>query len=112
MSGMLVAGLSLVGLGSVLAARRSSFDAGLVVQAVGAAVVAFAGFWVLGSGVSLGEGFTSAFLPRLGVDGLSGFFLGTLGVVAAPAALFSIRYLPRTAHGRVVASLTGWFVLA
>jgi hydrogenase-4 component B len=108
---VLVTGLGSVALGSILAGGRSSFTAGLAAQAVGAAATALAGFWVLGSGASLGAGFTSAFAPRLGVDGLSGFFLGTLGVVAAPAAVFSIRYLAPTASGRLVASLTGWFVL-
>jgi hydrogenase-4 component B len=108
---LLIAGVSLVALGSLLVGRRTSFAAGLLTQAAGAAAIACAGFWVLGAGDVLGEGFTSAFTPRLGVDGLSGFFLGALGVVAAPAAVFSTRYLAPTTTGRLVASLTGWFVL-
>ena len=96
---VLLLGFGGLALGSILALGRSWFAAGLVSQAVGAAATAFAGFWVLGSGGSLGEGFTSAFVPRLGVDGLSGFFLGTLGVVAAPAAVFSVRYLARLLVG-------------
>ena len=83
---LLIAGVSLVALGSLLAGARRGFSAGLLAQAAGAAAIACAGFWVLGSGDVLGEGFTSSFSPRLGVDGLSAFFLGTLGVVAAPAA--------------------------
>lgn len=109
---VLIAGLSVGAAGSVLAARRSSFAAGLAGQAVGAAAMALSGFLVLSSGSALGDGFASAFEPRLGVDGLSGFFLGTLGVVAAPAAVFSIRYLAPDIRGRMIASLTGWFVLA
>ena len=39
-----------------------------------------AGFWVLAlRRRRSAPGFTSAFAPRFGVDGLSGFFLGTLG---------------------------------
>jgi hydrogenase-4 component B len=109
---VLVSGLGVVALGTVLSAARSWFVAGLVTQAVGAVAVALAGFWLLGSGASIGAGFTSAFEPRLGVDGLSGFFLGTLGAVAAPALVFSVRYLAPSLRGRLVGSLTGWFVLA
>ncbi len=58
-------------------------------QAAGAAGVGVAGFWALASGDTLGAGFTSSFDPRFGVDGLSGLFLGTLGLIAAPALVFS-----------------------
>ena len=61
---------------------------------------------------ALGRGFTSAFDPRFGVDGLSGLFLGTLGLVAAPALVFSLRYLESTRRGRLVALLNAAFVLA
>jgi hydrogenase-4 component B len=108
---LLLCGVTSVALGAALTGRRSSFLVGLAVQAAGAAAIAAAGFWVLGSGAALGDGFTSAFLPRFGVDGLSGFFLGTLGVVAAPAAVFSRRYLDPGARGRIVGALMGVFVL-
>src|SRR5579871_628512 len=107
----MVAGFGVLGLGTVVATARRGFTAGLVAQAVGSAAVAAAGFWLLASGDSLGENFTSTMNPRVGVDGLSGFFLGTLGIVAAPAAIFSVRYLSPTARGRAVGSLTGAFVL-
>ena len=71
-----------------------------------------AGFWVLGTGAALGAGFTSAFTPQLGVDGLSGLFLGALGLVAAPALIFSLRYLRPSARGRAIAGLTAAFLLA
>jgi len=87
---LLVAGLCLIALGGGLGAWRGGLAAGLYVQAAGAAAVALAGFWVLGTGAELGSGFTSSFEFRLGVDGLSGFFLGTLGLVAAPALVFSV----------------------
>ena len=62
-----------------------------------------AGFWVLASGDTLGMEFTSSFDLRLGVDGLSGLFLGTLGLIAAPALVFSLRYLEPSRRGRVTA---------
>jgi hydrogenase-4 component B len=83
-----------------------------VLQAIGAIGVAVAGFWVLAAGDVLGAAYTSAFDPRVGVDGLSGLFLGTLGLVAAPALVFSIRYLEPTVRGRVVGLLTAAFLLA
>ena len=81
-------------------------------QAAGAAGVGVAGFWALASGDTLGAGFTSSFDPRFGVDGLSGLFLGTLGLIAAPALVFSLRYLEPTRRGRVTAALTAGFFLA
>jgi hydrogenase-4 component B len=112
MGALLLTGFGLVALGAMLVPIRACFGAGLAVQAAGSALVAAGGFWTLASDTLVGEPFTSAFAPRLGVDGLSGFFLGTLGVVAAPATVFSIRYLAPAPRGRLVASLTGWFVLA
>ncbi len=110
---LLVAALTAIALGGALAfARADAFQAGLLVQAAGAAGVSLAGFWTLGSGSGLGADFASSFDPRFGVDGLSGLFLGTLGLVAAPALVFSLRYLQPTRRGRLVAVLTAAFVLA
>ena len=81
-------------------------------QATGAAAVGVAGFWVLAAGDVFGAPFTSAFDPSVGVDGLSGLFLGTLGLVAAPALVFSRRYVEPRPEGRLVAVLTAAFLLA
>jgi hydrogenase-4 component B len=109
---LLVAGLGAVAVGGVLVAARQTLRPGLALQALGALGIAVAGFWVLAGGEVLGAGFSSAFEPRVGVDGLSGLFLGTLGLVAAPALVFSSRYLDTTWRGRVVGVLTAGFVLA
>jgi hydrogenase-4 component B len=109
---LLVAGLSLIGIGGVVSGGRRSLVAGLQLQAAGAAAVALAGFWTLGAGTELGKGFTNAFDPSLGVDGLTGFFLGTLGLIAAPALVFSTRYLQERPRDRTVAVLTAAFLLA
>ena len=109
---MLVAALGAIALGGAVGARRRSFGAGLLLQAAGAAGVGVAGFWALGSGATLGAGFSSSLDPRFGVDGLSGLFLGTLGLVATPALVFSLRYLQPLRRGRSVAALTAAFLLA
>jgi hydrogenase-4 component B len=109
---LLVAGLGAVALGGVLAAARRTFRPGLALQAAGAAAIGVAGFWSLAADVALGAAFTSAFDPQLGVDGLSGLFLGTLGLIAAPSLVFSIRYLEADVRGRTVAVLTAGFLLA
>ena len=109
---LLVAGLGGIAVGGALVAARATFAAGFALQATGALCVAAAGFWILAAGDPSGASFTSAFEPRVGVDGLSGLFLGTLGLVAAPALVFSMRYLEPTVRGRAVGVLTAAFVLA
>jgi hydrogenase-4 component B len=108
----LVAGLGAIAIGGALGVSRRTFSAGLWLQAAGAAGVSVAGFWALGSRAALGAAFSSSFAPRLGVDGLSGLFLGILGLIAAPALVFSVRYLRPNLRGRAVGVLTGLFVLA
>jgi hydrogenase-4 component B len=109
---LLAAGLGAVALGGGLATGRRTFTAGIGLQAAGIAVVGVFGFWTLAAGDVLGAPFTSTFDPQLGVDGLSAFFLGVLGVVGAPAFVFSMRYLEPTASGRAVGALGACFVLA
>ena len=79
--------------------------------AVGCALVAVGGFWLLLAGEVVGNGFTSAFEPRVGVDELSGLFLGVLGVCGAAVFVFAGRYLEPSGRGRAIASLTALFVL-
>jgi hydrogenase-4 component B len=108
---VLVAGLALVAAGGVLAVPGWTSRWGLGVQAIGAAVVAASGFWFLVSGVSAGAAFSSHFALRFGVDPLSGFFLGTLGLVAAPALWFARDYLHSSGRDRVVGAMMAAFVL-
>jgi hydrogenase-4 component B len=83
---------------------------GFVSQAAGVGGVGLAGFWVLATGQALGAPFTDAWSPRFGVDGLTGLFLGALGLVAAPALAFSVPYL-RARAGRSIGALTAAFLL-
>ncbi len=109
---LLLAGLAAIAAGGVLTAVRRTFLTGVTLQAIGAAGVGIAGFWALGAGTTTGDGFTNAFELHFGVDGLSGLFLGTLGLIGAPALVFSSRYLQPTARGRTVGALTAPFMLA
>ena len=108
---LLLAAVATTGLGTVAAATPLALRRALAVQAAGATLFTAAGFWALAAGTTLGSGFTSQFEPRFGVDGLTGFFLATLGVVAAPALLFASRYLDPGPRGRTLGVLTGAFVL-
>jgi hydrogenase-4 component B len=70
------------------------------------------GFLVLAGGGTYGAGFTSSFEPRFGIDGLTAFFLGMLGLVGAPTLAYASSYLDDGPRGRAIAVLIGLFVLA
>ena len=106
-----VAALAAVAAGGALALGVRTFTAGIWIQVAGAIMLGTAGFVALLAGTSAGTGFSSGFDPHFGVDGLTAFFLGTLGLVAAPTLAFSKGYLQPDARGRVVAALTAAFVV-
>ena len=101
-----------IAIGVVVTLFRAQWRRGLAVQAVGATVLMVAGIATVATGHTVGAAFTSQLTPRLGVDRLSGLFLATLGLVAAPALAYSSRYLDGSRRGRLVGALTGVFVLA
>src|SRR5204863_21338 len=76
-------------------------------RTLGAALLSVAGFWIFAAGATVGASFTGAFEPHFGVDGLTAFFLATLGLVAAPALLYASAYF----RGRAMSVLCGAFVL-
>ena len=100
-----------VGTGGLLTLLRRTFVAGLTVQAVGCALLAVGGIWALVADETAGNAFTSAFDLRIGIDGLSGLFLGILGAVGVAALVFATGYLEPSAKGRTIGALTGLFVL-
>ena len=108
----LLAAVGCLAAGILVSLPARSRRTGLALQAAGAGILAVAGVAVVVSGHSVGQGFTSRLTPRFGLDPLSGFFLATLGVVGAPALVYSVRYLGRTGRDGAVAGLTGAFVLA
>jgi hydrogenase-4 component B len=107
---LVLAGVGAVGAGGLLAIPRRSFPAGLAVQAAGCLLFAVGGFWALGADASAGEQFTSSFTPRVGVDPLTGLFLGVLGAVGAASLAYAIRYLAPSGKGRAIGALTALFV--
>ena len=112
MSALLVlAGVAAVGAGGVLAVARRTLTHGLGLQAAGCAAIGAGGLWALAAGDASGSAFTSAFDPRIGIDPLSGLFLGILGAVGAAALVFATRYLGPSGRGRAVGALTALFVV-
>ena len=96
---VLVGGAAL-GTGGLRTLLRRTFVAGLTVQAAGCALLAVGGIWALVADETAGDAFTSAFDSRIGIDGLSGLFLGILGAVGVAALVFAPRYLEPSAQGR------------
>jgi hydrogenase-4 component B len=107
----LLSGLSAIALGGICTGWKPSFQTGLVLQAIGSALLGLAGFLALGS-EQLGSEFSSGMTPTFGVDGLSGFFIGVLGLVATAALTYSMGYLQPSGKGRAIGSLTAVFILA
>ena len=108
---LVLVGVVAVGAGGGLAIARASFALGVAVQALGCAVVAAGGVWALAVEGSAGSAFTSAFDPRVGIDGLTGLFLGVLGTIGAAALVYAGRYLKPTGRGRAIGALTALFVV-
>jgi hydrogenase-4 component B len=108
---LLVAAAGFIAVGAAGVSRARWFARAVAVQAAGAALLCVAGSWALASGATAGSGFTSGFEPRFGVDGLTAFFLVTVGAVAAPTFLYARSYTRVSVGGQVVAALCGVFVL-
>ncbi len=112
MTALVVAGLAGIVLGGVLSALPDGIAAGLWLQAAGVLALGLAGAWVLYGGDDWGAPFTSELTPQAGIDGLTGFFLAMLALVACPALVFASSYLPATRVGRVTGALGAAFLLA
>ncbi len=104
-------GLTAILAGGVVSALRGRLARGMLLQSAGAAFLCVGGFWALAGGGTWGAAFTSTFSPQFGIDGLTGLFLGTLGLVAFPSLVFASTYLQPTGSGRTTGLLTAVFVL-
>ena len=110
-SAALISGTALLGAGAALPVVSRRVSLALALQAIGVASVGGAGVALVVTRKPVGSGFTNALTPVLGADGLSGFFLATLAIVAVASLVFAIGYLAGSPAARAIASLTGWFVL-
>jgi len=109
---LVVGGLLAIAGGGVLSAVAGRLAPGLRLQALGALAIGVAGAFVLFAGGSAGSPFTSELTPQAGIDGLTGFFLATLALVACPALVFASSYVPQTIAGRITGSLSAAFLLS
>ncbi|OJU84105.1 MAG: hypothetical protein BGO11_20585, partial [Solirubrobacterales bacterium 70-9] len=91
---------------------RLPTGAALGLQAIGIGLVGAAGAAVLCGAAPLGAGFHDRLAPALGVDGLSGFFLATIALVALPALVYGREYLRGAPRERWLVALGGLFLLA
>jgi hydrogenase-4 component B len=107
-----IAGAGLLGAGTLAPALRLTARTALPLQALGVVLAGLGGALSLFRDDEAGGAFRSAIDPAFGVDPLSGFFLFSLAVVAAPAAVFARGYLAGRAEARAVAALGGAFLLA
>lgn len=117
MTAVLLAGLGAIALGGLWSGWRRTMLAGLTLQAIGAGAVAVVGLAIVTTATTVGSEFSPGLGTggkvhlAVGVDGLSGLFLGALGLVGLPALLFSRSYLRPDLRGRTVGVLTAAFLL-
>lgn len=112
MTPLLLAGLVVLAAGGALAAAPDRLADGLRVQAIGALLAGAAGVLAVLDGGTAGAAFTSALTPHFGIDGLSGLFVGLVGLTACPSLVYASAYLHPTGQGRAIGALTPAFVLS
>lgn len=105
-------GLALLVAGALAPIAPRALSAAIALQAAGIALLGAGGALVLFGAPGSGAAFRSSIDPGLGVDGLTGFFLGTLAVVAVPAVFYSRSYLAGVDRSRVLVALGGLFLIA
>ncbi len=82
----------------------------LWLQALGVVALGIAGAAVLFGAAPLGAGFRDGLEPALGIDGLSGFFLATIALVALAALLYARDYLAAVPRAGTLVALGGLFL--
>jgi len=84
----------------------------LALQALGIGLLGLGGALVLFGAAPIGAGFHDNVSPAFGIDGLSGFFLATLAIVALPALLYAHDYLSGADRAPALLALSGLFLLS
>lgn len=105
-------GVALLLAGTLLPIAREALGTALALQAIGSALLGVGGALVLFGAPALGAAFHNGLEPGLGIDGLTGFFLATLAVVSAPAAIYARGYLVGVDRSRALVALGGLFQIA
>ncbi|MGH2976561.1 MAG: proton-conducting transporter membrane subunit, partial [Solirubrobacterales bacterium] len=105
-------GLTLLIAGTLAPLGSRALTAAIAFQAVGIALLGVGGALILFGAPAFGAAFRNGLDPALGIDGLTGFFLATLAVVAVPAAIYARGYLAGVTRSRVLVALSGLFLLA
>jgi formate hydrogenlyase subunit 3/multisubunit Na+/H+ antiporter MnhD subunit len=107
-----VLGAALLVVGTAIAPVRSWATVAIALQAAGIGLAGAAGTAVLCGVAPLGAGFSDGLEPAFGVDGLSGFFLATIALVALPSLAYGREYLRGTRGERWQITLGGLFLLS
>jgi hydrogenase-4 component B len=105
-------GLALLIVGALAPIAPRALTAAIALQAAGIALLGIGGALILFGAPAFGVAFRSSLDPGLGIDGLTGFFLATLAVVAAPAVIYARGYLAGVARSRALVALGGLFLIA
>jgi hydrogenase-4 component B len=106
------AGAALLLAGTVVPLMRARVSAALGMQALGVGLIGAGGALVLFGAPVAGADFGDGLDPNLGVDGLTGFFLAIVAIVAVPALVYARDYLSGVAQRRVQVALLGVFLLS
>ena len=104
-------GVALLAAGTVAPLLRTGASGALALQTLGIGLIGVGGALVLFGASPIGAGFRDGLEPGLGIDGLTGFFLATLAVVAVPSLVYARDYMAGVAHDRVLLALFGLFLL-
>ena len=105
-------GLALLIAGTLAPLAPRALAAAIAFQAAGIALLGVGGALILFGAPAFGAAFRNSLDPGLGIDGLSGFFLATLAMVAAPAVIYARGYLEGVARSRALVALGGLFLIA
>jgi hydrogenase-4 component B len=105
-------GLALLIAGALASIAPRALTAAIALQAAGIALLGTGGALILFGAPAFGAAFRNSLDPGLGIDGLTGFFLATLAVVAAPAVIYARGYLADVARSRALVALVGLFLIA
>ncbi len=109
---LVAAGAALLVAGCAAPALRPAAGVAATAQALGIALLGIAGALILFGAAPVGAGFHDGLSPHLGIDGLSGFFLATIAVVAVPSLLYARTYLAGAPRERLLTFLGGLFLLS